>query len=43
MQLPLCLIELSSFVPPDVIAALLSALSAILGWLFGRKTKITQD
>lgn len=43
MQLPISFIELSKSVPPDVIAAILSLLSAVLGWLFGRKTKVSQD
>jgi hypothetical protein len=43
MQTPVALIELSNYVPPDVVAAILSAIAAILGWIFGRKTKISQD
>jgi len=43
MLFSIALIELSNYIPPDVIAGILSLLSAILGWIFGRKTKISQD
>ena len=31
------LIDTQSFLPPDVMAAVLSAIAALLGWIFGKR------